>query len=78
MDVRDIGLRHADGSEIARHTQQGQQYLVTSDFDFADTRNYPPQHDPGIVVLVIPSTATATYIAQLLHSFRVQTSLIAQ
>ena len=54
VDVRDIGLRHADDSEIASHAQREQQCLVTGDFDFADIRNYPPQHYAGIVVLVIP------------------------
>jgi predicted nuclease of predicted toxin-antitoxin system len=78
VDVRDIGLRHADDSEIASHAQREQQCLVTDDFDFADIRNYPPQQYAGIVVLVIPPTATALYITQLLDSFLVQTSLITQ
>ena len=54
VDVRDIGLRHTDDSEIAGHAQREQQCLVTGDFDFADIRNYPPQHYTGIVVLVMP------------------------
>src|SRR5262245_11365316 len=76
--VRDIGLRHADDSELASHAQQEQQCLVTGDFDFADIRNYPSQQYAGIVVLVIPPTATAIYITQLLDSFLVQTSLLTQ
>ena len=78
VDIRDIGLRHADDSEIASHAQREHQCLVTGDFDFADIRNYPPQNYAGIVVLVIPPTATAIYITQLLDSFLVQTSLITQ
>src|SRR5215510_15803925 len=78
VDVRDIGLRHANDREIASHAQRAQQCLVTSNCDFADIRNYPPQHYAGIVVLVIPPTATAIYITQLLDSFLTQTSLIAQ
>ena len=78
VDVRDIGLGHADDSEIASHAQRENQCLVTGDFDFADIRNYPLQHYAGIVVLVIPPTATAIYITQLLDSFFVQTSLITQ
>ncbi len=54
VDARDIGLRHADDSAIASHAQREQPCLVTGDFDFADIRNSPPQHDAGIVVLVIP------------------------
>ena len=42
--------------------QREQQCLVTGDFDFADIRDYPPQHYAGIVVLGIPLTATAIYI----------------
>ena len=34
VDVRDIGLRHADDSEIASHAQHRQQCLLTGDFDF--------------------------------------------
>jgi len=78
VDVRDIGLRHADDSEIASYAQREQQCLVTGDFDFADIRNYPPQRYAGIVVLVIPPTVTATSITRLLDSFLVQQSLIAQ
>jgi predicted nuclease of predicted toxin-antitoxin system len=78
VDVRDIGLRHAEDRVIARHAQREQQCLVTGDFDFADIRNYPPQHYAGIVVLIIPPTVTATYITQLLDSFLVQKALIAQ
>jgi predicted nuclease of predicted toxin-antitoxin system len=64
VDVRDIGLRHAEDNVIASHAQREQQCLVTGDFDFADIRNYPPQHYAGIVVLIIPPTVTATYITQ--------------
>ena len=78
VDVRDIGLRHADDSVIASHAHREHQCLVTGDFDFADIRNYPPQHYAGIVVLVIPPTVTATYITRLLDSFFVQQTLIAQ
>jgi predicted nuclease of predicted toxin-antitoxin system len=51
VDVRDIRLRHADGSEMARHAQRQHQCLVIGNFDFADIRNYPPQQYIGIVVL---------------------------
>jgi predicted nuclease of predicted toxin-antitoxin system len=78
VDVRDIGLRHAEDRVIANHAQREQQCLVTGDFDFADIRNYPPQHYAGIVVLIIPPTVTATYITQLLDSFLAQKALIAQ
>jgi predicted nuclease of predicted toxin-antitoxin system len=51
VDVRDIGLRHADDSVIASHAQREHQCLVTGDCDFADCRNYPSQQYAGIVVL---------------------------
>ena len=49
-------------------------------YDAVDVRDihYPPQHYAGIVVLMIPPTATALYITQLLDSFFVQKTLITQ
>ena len=44
VDVRDIGLRHADARVMASHAQREQQCLVTGDVDVAASRNYPPQH----------------------------------
>jgi len=78
VEVRDIGLRQADDSDMARHAQREQQCVVTSDCDGTAIRNYPPQHDAGIVVLVIPPTVTATSSTQWLESFLVQPTLIAQ
>ena len=44
VDVRAIGLRHADARVMASHAQREQQCLVTGDVDVAASRNYPPQH----------------------------------
>ena len=78
IDVRDIGLGEAKDAEIAQHAQQQKLCLVTGDFDFADIRNYPPPQYHGIVVLVIPPTATAVYINSLLESFFAQKTLVEQ
>lgn len=69
LDVRDIGLRAAKDSRIAAHAQRHGLCLVTGDFDFADVRNYPPREYPGLVVLSLPRTATASFILRLLASF---------
>jgi len=78
IDVRDIGLRGAKDLEIARYAQAQNLCLVTGDFDFADIRNYPPDQFAGIVVLRLPRSATAQYIAQLLDSFLRRPDALAQ
>ena len=69
VDVRDLGMRSAPDDLIAAHAQRNQQALVTRDFDFADTRNYPPADYAGIVVLQLPDDATAAQVVTLLETF---------
>jgi predicted nuclease of predicted toxin-antitoxin system len=40
-DVRDIGMRFAADSAIAKYAQTNQRVMVSADFDFADVRIYP-------------------------------------
>jgi predicted nuclease of predicted toxin-antitoxin system len=68
-DVRDIGLRGAKDEEIAAHARENDLCILTGDFDFADVRRYPPEEYPGIVVLGLPSMATASFIGRLLEGF---------
>ncbi|NOZ20469.1 MAG: hypothetical protein GXP25_05200 [Planctomycetes bacterium] len=49
VDVRDIGLRGAQDSQLASYVQEKDLCLVTGDFDFSDIRNYPPSQYAGIV-----------------------------
>lgn len=77
VDVRDVGLRHAKDSEIARYAQAQSLCLITGDYDFADIRNYPPNQYAGIVVLNLPRTANSAYINRLLNDFLAQEELIA-
>lgn len=42
IDVRDIGLRNAIDTTIARYAQQEGLCLLAGDFDFSDIRTYPP------------------------------------
>ena len=77
-DVRDIGLGSAKDWEIAAYVQTQRECLLTGDFDFADIRNYNPSHYAGIVVLVIPRNATATYILQLLETFLERTDILTR
>jgi predicted nuclease of predicted toxin-antitoxin system len=69
IDVRDIGLRGADDDVIAAYARRNLHVLVTRDFDFADTRNYPPSEYAGIVVLDLPSHAAAAQIVKTLEAF---------
>jgi hypothetical protein len=76
IDVRDVGLRHAQDPEIAEHARRGGLCLVTGDSDFGDIRNYPPGLYHGIVVLEIPRDATASFIAYLLDGFLSDAELV--
>lgn len=78
IDVRDIGLRGAEDSEIAAIAKERDLCLLTGDFDFADIRNYPPKEYPGIVVFYIPSNVTVAYILSLLESFLQQEQILEQ
>ena len=64
-DVRDIGLGTAPDPTIAAHAQARQLAILSRDFDFADIRQYPPGQYEGIVVIDLPSTATAATILNL-------------
>jgi predicted nuclease of predicted toxin-antitoxin system len=77
IDVRDVGLRDAKDSEIARYAQAKGLCLITGDSDFADIRNYPPNRYAGIVVLSLPRTANSAYINSLLDGFLAQEELIS-
>jgi predicted nuclease of predicted toxin-antitoxin system len=74
VDVRDIGLRTTKDPKIAQYAQTDGLCLISGDYGFADIRNYPPDQYAGIVVLYVPSTATATYINALLESFEHKSS----
>jgi predicted nuclease of predicted toxin-antitoxin system len=76
VDVRDIGLRTAKDPKIAQYAQTDGLCLISGDYGFADIRSYPPDQYAGIVVLYVPSTATATYINALLESFFAQEQLL--
>jgi predicted nuclease of predicted toxin-antitoxin system len=69
QDVRDIGMASADDPIIAAHAQSCQMCLISRDFDFADIRNYPPEKYSGLVVVELPSTASATQIAARVEAF---------
>jgi len=77
-DVRDIGMGASKDEAIARYAQQEGLCLITGDFDFADLRSYPPSSFPGIVVLVIPGTATSAYILELLERFLEQVRVLPE
>src|SRR5437879_2161332 len=75
-DVRDIGLGGAADQDIAAYAQAQQLAILCRDFDFADIRNYPPDQYAGIVVIDLPSTATAPTIMQLVDGFCIATIIL--
>jgi predicted nuclease of predicted toxin-antitoxin system len=78
IDVRDIGLRGASDSEIARYAQAHQLCLLTADGGFADVRHYPPAKYSGLVVLNLPMQATSSTIQHLLRELLSRTEILAQ
>jgi predicted nuclease of predicted toxin-antitoxin system len=68
-DVRDIGMGGAPDQDIAAYAQAHQMAILSRDFDFADVRNYPPNQYMGLVVIDLPSTATAPTILKLVENF---------
>jgi predicted nuclease of predicted toxin-antitoxin system len=58
IDVRDIGMRHADDSEIATHARQNNSCILSGDWGFSDIRAYPPEQYNGIVVIGLPAHST--------------------
>jgi predicted nuclease of predicted toxin-antitoxin system len=77
IDVRDIGLRHADDAVIAAYARTNGLPILTADMDFADIRNYPPDQHHGIVVLRIGPMDTRESILALVRSFFTQLHLLA-
>lgn len=77
-DVRDVGLRNAKDSIIARYAREQRLCLITGDYDFANIRNYPPAQYAGIVVLFLPRTATSAYIMQLVDQFLASEDVLSQ
>ncbi len=75
-DIRDLGLRSATDEVVAAHSAKEQLALLTRDFDFADIRNYPPAHYPGIAALHLPDDATAAQVVRLLEAFVTQPALL--
>jgi hypothetical protein len=78
IDVRDVGLRGATDSQIARYAQEKGFCLLTGDFDFSDIRNYPPSEYSGLIVLGLPRDATALFILVLIEDFLRQENLLSQ
>jgi predicted nuclease of predicted toxin-antitoxin system len=67
--ARDIGLAAAPDRDIAARARLTGAVLLTRDLDFADTRQYPPENHPGLVVLRLPEDATARAIAEVVERF---------
>ncbi len=49
--VYDENLGGSPDDNIAEACRREQRVLITLDLDFADTRHFPPQEQPGLIVL---------------------------
>jgi predicted nuclease of predicted toxin-antitoxin system len=78
FDARDVGLRGAKDPVVAAWAKSKGTGILTGDTDFLDVRKYPPADYAGIVVLRIPSWATATFILRMIESFLTREDLVAQ
>src|SRR3954463_5500072 len=54
IDVRDIGMRYSEDSDIALFAQQQKLCILSGDWGFSDIRIYPPEQYSGIVITVCP------------------------
>ncbi|MGA9379665.1 MAG: DUF5615 family PIN-like protein [Phormidium sp.] len=78
IDMRDIGLRSAEDSQVAEYAQSQGLCLITGDFDFADIRNYRPSEYAGIVVISVPGDCSAKFLLNLVESFLQQDEIVIQ
>ncbi len=76
--ARDVGLGTAPDRDIAAHAQKMVAAIVTRDLDFADVRQYPPEHYPGIVVLRLPDDATTPDIVSVAERFLREQRFVSQ
>lgn len=78
LDVREIGLGAASDDEIAKHAKSERMILISRDYDFADTRHYPPDEYAGIVVLSLPKETSAETVLRRLSDILSQVDLLAK
>lgn len=75
--LRDTPLATASDELVSGFAREHGLALVTRDYDFSDERMYPPTSYPGIVVLSLPDSATATLVTRLLASFLSEEECVA-
>jgi predicted nuclease of predicted toxin-antitoxin system len=77
VDVRDTYLGQSPDEDIAFLAKKERFCLITGDFGFADTRNYPPEDYDGIIVLGVPRHATARTIRKLVDRLLARPEVLA-
>ena len=75
-DVRDIGLRCADDSIIARLAREQKYCLISRDGDFGNMLDYPPKDYWGIVVIDTPDGAGRNVVLEMIGQFLKEKNLI--
>src|SRR4051794_1141498 len=77
VDVRDVGLRHAEDSDVAGYARSHELPLISADFDFADIRVYPPSDYLGLVIIDRPEDSTVAEVLTLIERFLEHRELVA-
>jgi predicted nuclease of predicted toxin-antitoxin system len=67
VDVRDVGLRHAEDPEIASYAKANDLCIVTADWGFSNIQVFPPADYAGIVVIGLPAHATGAQVLEVLR-----------
>lgn len=78
VDIRDLGLAAACDADIASAARLEKRMLLTTDFDFADVRNYPPDQYAGIIVLTLRPSDTRDSILAIIAALAARTDLLAR
>ena len=66
-DVRDLGMRYAQDSEIIAYAQRTGRVVITRDLDFGSILRYPDH--PGAIILRLPFEYTAKELNEVLKDF---------
>ncbi|MFZ5821315.1 MAG: DUF5615 family PIN-like protein [Chloroflexota bacterium] len=56
VDVRDIGLRGKNDTDVFLRAQEEQRIIISCDMGFSNILHYPPSDNAGILVVRIPDS----------------------
>jgi predicted nuclease of predicted toxin-antitoxin system len=74
VHTRDVGFGGSPDETIATFARDHALTILTTDFDFADIRQFPPSQHHGIVVFVLPRRPNRRKIFALVRRFLAELS----